>query len=388
MAASTPTTIVARPKRKQVGVVPFEATPAGSAKMVSQMQISLSRKRKNKQANDTSEGTATAIAIEKSIAAAMSAVTASSLSSTSSTSATISTASAASASISASSAVAAAPASAIDVLLDKLSNKARIELHSKLVDRLSGSADGRTGIARKFREKAGKRGSMTLSTNSTSDSAKALSRKTMCETLEGVAATINPSDPKKAASRMKGLRTPLGCRRPPVTSTASHHGSRLSTVFENESTRLSLSSMSPSSPPPTSSSPYQHLEILPQPQWLLDLQVADDNYRPPRGRKKKGDNWKGNESMIHVTQQQIEAVRNDLGVLLPYVRRMTRSRDRRPYLAMPKEKKHSRAAVCHALDMEQKINDTEWKEIGIHAVLCHSLNTLVHLRVVLRLSIE
>ena len=71
--------------------------------------------------------------------------------------------------------------------------------------------------------------------------------------------------------------------------------------------------------------------------------------------------------MIHVTQQQIEVVHNDLGELLPYVRRMTRSRDRRPYLAMLKKKKHSRAAVCHALDMKQKINDTEWKEIGIHA---------------------
>ena len=71
--------------------------------------------------------------------------------------------------------------------------------------------------------------------------------------------------------------------------------------------------------------------------------------------------------MIHVSKQQIEAVCNDLGVLLQYIRKMTRTRHRRPYLAMLKEKGHSRAAVCHALDLEQKINDTEWKEIGIHA---------------------
>lgn len=93
-------------------------------------------------------------------------------------------------------------------------------MYSKLVDNLSGSADGRTGIARKFREIAGKGGPMTLSTDGTSDSAKSLSRKTMRETLEGLASTINPSDPQKAASRMKGLKTPLVCRHPPVTRTA------------------------------------------------------------------------------------------------------------------------------------------------------------------------
>ena len=115
-------------------------------------------------------------------------------------------------------------------------------------------------------------------------------------------------------------------------------------------------------PSSSSPSPYRHPELSPQ----LQLQLAEDDYLPQK-RKKKGDNWKGNKSMQHVTLQQIEAARSDLGVLLPYVRRMTRTRDRRMYLAMLSKKKHTRAAVCHALDMKQKINDTEWKEIGIHA---------------------
>ena len=196
-ADATASTANDRTKRNRYPTDHFVAEPSNKAKMNCCLQISLSRKRAKQRAhqetnkeNESLTASLSSSLSSSSVPTLLSALAALvSISTTTSASTTSSTAS-------------------IDVLLNKLPVKVRIDLFSKLVDNLSGSVDGRTGIARKFREIAGKGGPMTLSTDGTSDSAKSLSRKTMRETLEGLTLTINPSNPQKAASRMKGLKTP------------------------------------------------------------------------------------------------------------------------------------------------------------------------------------
>ena len=155
--ASAAATTTTRSARERVPLNHFIAEPAGSKPMVFQQQVSLSRKRKSRQATRN-------IDVEKKD------------------------------------------------ILSRISSLPMQEMDSILspfITLTQRTQNGRVALAKKIRKAGGNEGPMRLSTNGTSSTAVSLSSKTYQEATIGLAAMLDPSNLKAAFTRLKSARTPL-----------------------------------------------------------------------------------------------------------------------------------------------------------------------------------
>ena len=97
----------------------------------------------------------------------------------------------------------------INAKIDALPKIDQNDFYSPLVKRMSATANGRARMAKTFAKVAGYKGPITLSTEGTSTTAVSLSKQTLRTASIGLAATLNPSNPKATLDRMKtSLKTP------------------------------------------------------------------------------------------------------------------------------------------------------------------------------------